>query len=85
MKPNFGTGYESVVEHLMQFQFLRHTPMGTDINKLDNGDNIDATLMRHQAFWHKTCLLQFNQTKIDQLNKKVVLVEDPLTMQACSS
>ena len=69
----------------MQFQFLRHAPMGTDINRLDNGDGIEATLMRHQAFWHKTCLLKFNQTKLDRLHKKVVLVEDPLSMQAHSS
>ena len=54
-------------------------PMGIDINRLDNGDDIEATLMRQQAFWHKTCPLKFNQTKLYWLNKKVLLVEDPLS------
>ena len=68
----------------MQFQSLGHMPIGIDINRLDNGDDIEATLMRQQALWHKACWLKFNQTKLDQLNKKVVLVEDPLSMQTCS-
>ena len=42
------------------------------------------TLMRQQGFWHKACRLKFNQTKLDQLNKKVALVEDTLSMQTCS-
>ena len=84
-KPNFGTGYKSLAEHLIQFQSLGHMPMGIDINRLDNEDGIEATLMRHQACWHKTCRLKFNQMKLDRLNKKVVLEEDPLSMQTCSS
>ena len=58
--------------------------MGIDINRLGNGDGIEATLMRQQAFWHKACRLKFNQKKLDQMNKKVALVEDPLSMQTCS-
>ena len=45
-------------EHLMQFKLLEHMPVDIDINRLDDGYGIEATLMRHQlACWHKTCLV----------------------------
>ena len=69
-KANFGSGYKSLAEYLIQFQSLGCVPMDIDINRLDDGDGIEATLIRHQAYWHKACRLNFNQTKLDQLNKK---------------
>ena len=50
MKPNFGTGYKSLAEHLMQFQSLGHKPMGIDINRLDNGDGIGVTVPLNYNF-----------------------------------
>lgn len=41
--------------------------------------------MRHQACWHKTCRLKFNQTKLDQLSNKVAQEENSLPMQTRSS
>ena len=43
MRPTFGSGYKSLAEHLMQFQSLGHMPMGIDINRLNDGDGIEAT------------------------------------------
>lgn len=31
---------------------------------------IEATMMAHKAKWQKTCCLKFNQTKLDQIQKK---------------
>ena len=85
MRSACGSGYTSLAEHLMQFKLLGHMPVDIDINRLDNGDGIEATLMRHQACWHKTCWLKFNQTKLDRLSKKVTQEENSLPMQTRSS
>ena len=42
-------------------------PIDVDIKQLDDGDGIEATLMRHHAGWHQTCNLKFNLTKLEQL------------------
>ena len=39
-------------------------PIDVDIKQPDDGDGIEATLMRHHAGWHKTCHLKFNLTKL---------------------
>ena len=44
-------------------------PIDVDIKQLDDGDGIEATLMRHHAGWHKTCHLKFNLTKLERLQK----------------
>ena len=46
-------------------------PIDVDIEQLDDGDGIEATLMRHLAGLHKTCSLKFNQTKLERLQKKL--------------
>ena len=84
-RPTFGSGYKSLAEHLIQFQSLGCVPMDIDINRLDDGDGIEATLMRHQACWHKACRLNFNQTKLDRLNKKVIQEENLTSIQTRSS
>ena len=47
-----------------------------DVKRLYEGDGIEAPLMRHQAGWHKTCYLKFNQTKLKRLQKKSVAVKE---------
>ena len=42
-RPTSGSGYKSLAEHLIQFQSLGHVPMDIDINRLDDGDGIEAT------------------------------------------
>lgn len=44
--------------------------MNIDIERLDDGDGIEATMMKHHASWHKTCRLKFNETKLQRLQNK---------------
>ena len=37
---------------------------------LDDGHGMEATMMAHNAGWHKTCHLKFNKTKIKHLQGK---------------
>ena len=63
-KASVGSGYKTLAEQLTNFSELGHMPIDVDIKQLDDGDGIEATLMRHHAGWHKTCRLKFNQTKL---------------------
>ena len=56
MKPS-GVGYASLTEDLVQFKGLRHMQMNLNVNRLCDGDGVEATL-RSQAQWHKKCRLK---------------------------
>ena len=53
--------------------------MDIDVKRLDEGDSIEATLMRH-----KTCYLKFNQTKLKRLQKKSVAVKEKTCIMWCT-
>ena len=46
-------------------------PLDLNIRRLDDGDGIEATIMRHNACWHKACRVKFNQTKLERLERKL--------------
>ena len=48
-------GYKTLAEQLTNFSELGHMPVDVGIKQPDDGDGIKATLMRHHAFWHRTC------------------------------
>ncbi|XP_072178978.1 uncharacterized protein [Diadema setosum] len=80
MKP-IGAGYASLTEDLIQFKGLRHMPMDLNLNRLDDGDGVEATLMRHSAQWHKKCRLKFNKKMFLQQSK----AESASKQQSCTS
>ena len=47
-------------------------PTNITIERLDDGDGLEATMMRHHARWHKSCHLKFNQTQLKRLERKSV-------------
>ena len=64
MKPS-GSGYASLTEDLLQLKGLRHMPMELNVNRLDDGDGVEATL-RTQCSVAKKCCLKFNKKMFDQ-------------------
>ncbi len=62
-------------------------PLDIYIKRLDDGDGIKTTLIRHSASWHKACRVKFSQTKLDRLEKKKANNEriESLHMQTHSS
>ena len=69
-KAPIGSGYTSLAQHLLQFKAHGHMPMNVDVERLDDGDGLEATMRRHHASWHKTCRLKFNQTQLDCLARR---------------
>ena len=65
-----GIGYASLAQHLLQFKAHGHMPMDHDVEKLDEGDGMEATMRNHNASWHKTCRLKFNQTQLDHVARR---------------
>ena len=57
---------------MSSFKFMIVCHWTLDIKRLDDGDGIEATLMRHSACWHKACRVRFSQTKLEQLEKKQI-------------
>ncbi|KAK3878931.1 hypothetical protein Pcinc_016474 [Petrolisthes cinctipes] len=48
MKPS-GVGYASLTEDLVQFKELSHMPVELKMNRLDDGDGVEATLEETQC------------------------------------
>ena len=69
-KAPIGSGYKSLAEHLIKFHELGQMPVELDINRLLEGNGIEATLIAQHAKWHKSCCLKLNQTKLDRLQNK---------------
>ena len=55
-KASVGSGYKTLADQLTN---ISHMPIDVDIKQLDDGDGIEATLMKLHAGWHKTCHLNF--------------------------
>jgi len=43
-KAPIGSGYSSLVQSLLQFKALRHMPVDVDLERLDEGDGLKATI-----------------------------------------
>ncbi len=68
-KAPIGSGYASLAQ-LLQFKAHGHVPMDLDIERLDEDDGMEATMRKHNASWHKTCWLRFNQTQLDRVARR---------------
>lgn len=63
-KPPVGNGYVSLTRDLLEFQEIRQIPAELDLDRLDDGNGIETTLMTNRAQCHKTCQLKYNQTML---------------------
>ena len=63
-------GYKTLQDQLVQFEKFGHVPMDLDIKSLDDGNGIEAMMIKHRACWHTSCPLKFNETKIDRVERR---------------
>ena len=47
--------YSTLSRNIMHFSELNDLPMSIDFRSLDKGNGIEATLLEHEAKWHKSC------------------------------
>ena len=65
-----GSGYTTMAANLVKFDELGKLPRTVQLQRLDEGQGVEATMVAHQAKWHKTCMLQYNNTMLRRAEKR---------------
>ena len=63
-------GYKMLARNVPKFQELNSLPIPLDITRLDDGDGIEKTLQDHDAKYHPSCRIKFNNTKLKRAEEK---------------
>lgn len=63
-------GYKMIATNIPLFHKMNKMPMTLDLERLDEGGGIEATLRRNQAKYHYNCRLRFNNTKLLRAQKQ---------------
>ena len=61
-RKDVGSGYRSLAESLIRFNELGQLPI--HLNRLDEGNGIEMTMVANNAKYHQSCRLQYNNTKL---------------------
>ena len=72
-----GVGYISLSNNLIEFSELGELGQHVDLRRLDEGEGIIAALTNHQAKWHKSCRIKYNNTKLQRVLKRKHSLEEP--------
>ena len=67
-----GSGYTTMAANFVKFDELGKLPRTVQLQRLDEGQGVEATIVTHQAKWHKTCMLQYNNTMLRRAEKKPI-------------
>ena len=67
-----GSGYTTMAANLVKFDKLGKLPRTVQLQRLDEGQGVEATMVAHQAKWHKTCMLQYNDTMLRRAEKRPI-------------
>ena len=58
--------------NLVRFDELGKLPRTVQLHRLDEGQGVEATMVAHQAKWHNTCMLQYNNTMLRRAEKRPI-------------
>ena len=70
-RKDVGIGYTSLAKHLIKFNELNLLPKTLQLNRIDKGDGVETSLISNNAKWHKSCRMQFNNTKFERAQKRI--------------
>ena len=68
-----GSGYTTMAANLVKFDELGELPRTVQLQRLDEGQGVEATMVAHQAKWHKTCMLKYNNTMLRRAEKRGIV------------
>lgn len=63
-------GYSNIVRNVPLFHAINDMPIAINPSRLDEGDGIEATLIRKQAKYHNSCRLLFNNSKLERAQNR---------------
>ena len=65
-----GAGYGTLARLLEGFGKIDCLPRKINLARLDDGEGIEATLLKNRAKWHDACRLEYNKTKLCRAEKR---------------
>ena len=71
-----GVCYKTLADNLFGFSKIDSLPKTIDVNRLDDGDGVEATFQRNRAKWHDSCRLEFNSTQLVRAEKRKTPCKD---------
>jgi len=69
-RKDVGSGYRSLAEQLVEFNELGELPL--QLERLDEGDGIEAAMVANNAQYHQSCKLKYNNTKLQRAQKRAL-------------
>ena len=70
-RKDVGIGYTSLAKNLIKFNELNLLPKTLQFNRINKGEGVETALISNNAKWHKSCRLQFNNTKFERAQKRI--------------
>jgi hypothetical protein len=65
-----GSAYKLLAESLLKMNKLNELPRDVQIQKLDEGEGLEAAMVQNKARWHQSCRLAYNKTKVQRAEKR---------------
>ena len=65
-----GRGYKSLADNLVKLNELGELPRTLQLDRIDEGQGIEAALVANEAKWHHTCMLRYNNTMLRRAEKR---------------
>ena len=65
-QPQEHDGYIYIATNIPLFHAINEMPIVLDPARLEDGGDIEETLMRNKAQYHQSCRLMFNNTKLER-------------------
>ena len=73
-------GYTMLARNIPKFQEMNSLPIPLDIRRIDDGEGIEATLKLHDAKYHPSCRIKFNNTKLKRATEKYESTKHPIAL-----
>ena len=61
-----------MAQNLVRFHEIGQLPSTVQLDCLDEGEGVEATLTANKAQWHKSCALLYNNTELRQAEKRLL-------------
>ena len=75
-RKDVGRAHKALAENLMKFDAPGTLPRTLQLDRIDEGQAIDAAMVANEAKWHQTCKLRYNNTMLQRAEKRKNPVED---------
>jgi len=72
---DIGRGYQLFAENLVKFYELRKLPRTLQLERMDEGQGIEAAMISNKAKWHKSCRLCYNNQMVQRAEKREYKVQ----------